>query len=192
MSQCIVAHDVGTGGNKAVLVDTEGNILATASQSYPVHYPRPDWAEQDPEDWWKAIVVTTRQVLEKSGVPPRDVLAMIYTTQMLGIVPMGEKGQPLRRAIIWLDGRAPEQAKRIMRKCLGPRVFAAAAGAELSGKDGLPKLLWLKENEPQVYREMSCFLDVNGFLLHRATGEMVSEWSCASAFCLDLKKKDWM
>ena len=192
MSKYIVAHDVGTGGNKAVLVDTEGNIHASAFQAYPVHYPRPDWAEQEPEDWWHAIAATTNQVLERSGVAPQDVLAMVYTTQMLGIVPMGTDGQPLRRAIIWLDGRAPEQAKRIMRKFLGPRVFAAVAGTAITGKDGLAKLLWLKETEPEIYAGMSCFLDVNGYLTYRATGNMVFEWSCASAIGFDLKKKDWL
>jgi len=192
MSKYIVAHDVGTGGNKAVLVDTEGNIHASAFQAYPVHYPRPDWAEQEPEDWWHAIAATTNQVLERSGVAPQDVLAMVYTTQMLGIVPMGTDGQPLRRAIIWLDGRAPEQAKRIMRKFLGPRVFAAVAGTAITGKDGLAKLLWLKETGPEIYAGMSCFLDVNGYLTYRATGNMVFEWSCASAIGFDLKKKDWL
>lgn len=192
MAQYIVAHDVGTGGNKAVLMDVEGNVRATAFAPYPVHYPRPDWAEQEPEDWWGAVASTTRRVVEESGVSAGDVLAMVYTTQMLGIVPMGGDGQPIRRAIIWLDGRAPEQARRLMARFLGGKVFAAVAGAELTGKDGLPKLLWLKENEPEVYNRMACFLDVNGYLTYRATGRMVFEWSCASAFCFDLKKKDWM
>ncbi len=188
----IIAHDVGTGGNKAILVDTDGNIVARAFCPYLVHYPRPDWAEQDPEDWWQAVATTTRQVMDQAGIAPREVLAMVYATQMLGIVPMGSDGRPLRPAIIWLDGRAPEQAARIMRKFLGRRIFAAIAGAEISGKDGLPKLLWLKENEPEVYYKMRCFLDVNGYLTYRATGRMVFEWSCASAFGLDLKKKDWL
>ncbi len=192
MSQYIIAHDVGTGGNKAVLTDTEGNILATAFAPYPVHYPRPDWAEQEPDDWWNAIVTTTRQVLERGGVSPKDVLAVVHTTQMLGILPIGRDGRPLRPAIIWLDGRAHEQAERLMRKFLGPGVFTLVAGAELTGKDGLPKLLWLKEKEPEVYGKMACFLDVNGYLTYRATGEQVFEWSCASAFGLDLKKKDWL
>jgi xylulokinase len=130
--------------------------------------------------------------LERSGIAPRDVLAMVYTTQMLGLVPMGADGQPMRPAIIWLDGRAPEQAERLMRKFLGRRIFALVAGAELSGKDGMPKLLWLKENEPQIYHGMACFLDVNGYLTYRATDQMVFEWSGASAFGLDLKKKDWL
>ncbi|HHS98134.1 MAG TPA: hypothetical protein ENK08_09635, partial [Chloroflexi bacterium] len=84
------------------------------------------------------------------------------------------------------------QAERMMRKFLGPKVFTLVAGAELTGKDGLPKLLWLKEKEPEVYEGMSCFLDVNGYLIYRATGKRVFEWSCASAFGLDLKKKDWL
>ena len=67
-SQYIIAHDVGTSGNKAVLVDTAGNIRASAFQAYPVHYPRPDWAEQEPEDWWNAVTATTRQVVEQSTI----------------------------------------------------------------------------------------------------------------------------
>jgi xylulokinase len=192
MTQFIVAHDVGTGGNKAVLVDTQGQVHASAFSSFPIHYPRPDWAEQDPRDWWAAVSSTTRQVLDQAGVPPHDVLSMVYTTQMLGLVPMAKDGRHLRRAIIWLDGRAPEQAQRIMRKFLGPRVFAAVAGTPISGKDGLAKLLWLKENEPQIYGGMDCFIDVNGYLTYRATGKMLFDWSSASAFALDLQKKDWM
>jgi xylulokinase len=188
----ILAHDFGTSGNKAVLVDTAGNVRATAFTPYDIHYPRPGWAEQEPEDWWRAIVSSTHQVLQTGGVAPRNILGMVYATQMLGIVPMSSTGQPLRPAIIWLDARAPEQATRIMNKFLGRRIFAVIAGAELSGKDGLAKLLWLKENEPQVYYEMKCFLDVNGYLIYRATGKQVFEWSCASAFGFDLGKKDWL
>jgi xylulokinase len=191
MPQYIVAHDAGTSGNKAILVDTQGNIQASALQTYPVHYPHPDWAEQEPEDWWNAITATTRQVMERSGVAPQDVLAMVYSTQMLGIVPMSQDGNPLRTAIIWLDGRAAEQAERIMRKFLGRRIFAAVAGAEISGKDAIAKLLWLKENEPQIYEKMSYFLDVNGYLTYRATGEMVFEWSCASGFVGYQETKTW-
>jgi len=192
MTQYIIAHDVGTGGNKAVLVDTRGKVCATAFVPYPIHYPHPDWAEQQPDHWWHAVTTTTHQVVEQASIQPRDVLCMVYTTQMLGIVPMGSDKQPLRPAIIWLDARAPDQAERIMRKFLHRRIFATIAGAEITGKDGLPKLLWLKENEPQVYQQMGCFLDVNGYLIYRATGTMAFEWSCASAFALDLKKKDWL
>ena len=88
-SQYIIVHDVGTSGNKAVLVDAEGNIHASAFRPYPIHYPHPNWAEQEPEDWWGAVTATTKQVMEQSGVAPQQVLAMVYTTQMLTFVPMG-------------------------------------------------------------------------------------------------------
>jgi len=191
MTQYIIAHDVGTSGNKAVLVDTAGNVHASVVATYPVHYPCPDWAEQDPEDWWRAVTTTTRQVLEQSGVAPSDVLAMVHTTQMLGIVPMGKEATPLRPGIIWLDARAPQQAERIMRKFGHRRIFAMVAGSEITGKDGVAKLLWLKENESHIYHGMTLFLDVNGYLTFRETGKMVCEWSCASAFGMDLKKREW-
>lgn len=192
MSPFFLAHDAGTSGNKAVLVDSNGKVHATAFLAYPTHYPHPDWAEQDPEDWWRSVVGTTRQVIEKSGVSPHEIIGITHTTQLLGIVPMhADSSIPLRPAIVWLDGRAPHQAEKIMRKFISPKVFAAIAGAELSGKDGLPKLLWLKENEPDVYNQMDCFLDVNGYLIYRATGEKVMEWSCASAVAFDAGKKEW-
>ncbi len=188
----LLAHDVGTGGNKAVLVDTDGHIRATAFAPYPIHYPCSDCVEQDPEDWWRAVASTSRQVMEQAGASPGDILCMVHTTQMLGVIPMGNDGKPLRPAIIWLDGRATRQAERIMNKFLGRRVFAALAGSELSGKDVMPKLLWLKENEPETYKAMTCFLDTNGYVTYRATGKMVFEWSCASTVGFDLPKKDWL
>ena len=192
MAKYILAHDVGTSGNKAVLVDTDGHVHGTSSEPYKVYYPRPDWAEQQPEDWWNAVTLTTRSLLEKTGVSPSDILCITHSTQMLGIVPMDPKTGPLRPAIIWLDNRACRQADQAMRKFISSRLFALIAGATLCGKDGIPKLLWLKQEEPDVYKKMSCFLDVNGYLIYRSTGNMVMEWTGASVFGLDLKKKKWL
>jgi xylulokinase len=192
MAKYIIAHDVGTSGNKAVLVDTEGHVHGKCSESYRVYYSKPDWAEQEPEDWWNAVTRTTKLLLEKTGVSPADVLCVTHCTQMLGIVPMDPKTGPLRPGIIWLDNRACNQANRVMRKFISARLFALIAGAALCGKDGIPKLLWLKEEEPDIYRKMSCFLDVNGYLIYRSTGNIVMEWTGASVFGLDLKKKQWL
>jgi len=192
VAKYIIAHDVGTSRNKAVLVDTDGHIHGKCSESYRVSRPKPDWAEQEPADWWKAVTGTTRVVLEQTGVSPADVLCITYCTQMLGIVPMGPEERPLRPAIIWLDNRAGKQAQRLMRKFINATVFALIAGAPLCGKDCIPKLLWLKEEEPDVYHRMRCFLDVGGYLIYRSTGNMVMEWTGASVFGLDLKRKKWL
>ncbi len=193
MAKYILAHDAGTGGNKAVLVEINGEVKATAFSPYTTQYPHPDWAEQNPEDWWQAVVTTTKKVIELSGVSTEEVVGITHATQLLGIVPIkGSDPAPLRPAIIWLDGRAPNEAVNLMRKFLGPRIFALASGTELTGKDGLPKLLWLKEHEPDTYNQMDCFLDVNGYLTYRSTGEKVMEWSCASAFGFDVAKKEYL
>ena len=192
MAKYIIAHDVGTSGNKAVLVDTDGTVHGKCFEPYKTYFPNPGWAEQEPLDWWKAVTRTTRLLLEQTGVSPKDVLCITYSTQMLGIIPMDLKEGVLRRAIIWLDNRAGEQAERMMRKFLGPRVFALIAGTTLCGKDGMPKLLWLKKEEPSVYNKMCCFLDVAGYLFYRSTGNMVMEWTGGSVFGIDLKKKTWL
>jgi xylulokinase len=192
MARYIVAHDVGTSGNKAVLVDTGGRVHGKCFQPYQTYFPNPGWAEQEPSDWWQAVTRTTRLLLKQTGISSKDILCITFGTQMLGIIPMDSKGEPLRRAIIWLDNRAGEQAEQLMRKFLGPRVFALIAGTTLCGKDGMPKLLWLKAEEPDIYRNMCCFLDTSGYLFYRSTGNMAMEWTGASVFGLDLKKKTWL
>ncbi|MEW6058935.1 MAG: FGGY-family carbohydrate kinase [Actinomycetota bacterium] len=188
----IVAHDVGTTGSKAVLVDTAGHVIGSSLRGYATHFPRPDWAEQDAEDWWEAVCATTRELLEATGTAPSRVSCMTFSSQLLGLVPMSSEGQVLRRPVIWLDNRARDQAKRVMRRFGGSRAFARLAGAALGGKDGIPKLVWLKEQEPDVYHGMSCFVDVNGYLIQRATGRIVMEWTGASVFGLNMKRKRWL
>ncbi|MCX5997195.1 MAG: FGGY family carbohydrate kinase [Chloroflexi bacterium] len=192
MPEYIIAHDVGTSSDKAVLVDLEGKVRGKVIQPYGTKYPRRGWAEQDPEDWWNAVVQTTRRLISDAGITPSDVLCVAFSTQMLGIVPMDEKTGALSQAIIWLDSRAEEEANWVMGKFLGPGVFSAIVGAMMSGKDCIPKLVWLKKNEPEIYNRMKCFLDVNGYLIYRCTGSMITDWSNASGFGFDLKKKTWL
>jgi xylulokinase len=120
----LIAHDVGTGGSKAVLTDLSGGILASRFEPYQTSYPRENWAEQDPEDWWKAVNLTTRGVLGESGADPGDVAGIVFSTQMIGVLPVTRDGKPLRPAIIWLDGRAQEQADKIIRRFTKPRLLA--------------------------------------------------------------------
>ena len=190
--QYIISHDVGTRGTKAILADTAGRIVHSSFEGYEVQYPRAHWAEQQPDAWWSAVTSSTRRLLGESGARPDDILCMTFSTQMLGVVPVDGEGEPLRQGIIWMDARADRQARQVMRKILGPKVFAMIVGAEATGKDVLPKMLWLKENEEQLFARTSKFLDVNGYLICRATGNMIADWSAASVTGLfDLKKKQW-
>jgi xylulokinase len=169
----IIGHDVGTGGNKGVLASIEGEIIATSFDPYPVYHPRRNWAEQDPDDWWRAVTAGTSRLLRESAIEPHKVLGIGFAGQMLGIIPVDGEGEPLRRAIIWLDGRAEEQADCFIRRLGGKRMIVRLAGAVPSGKDVVCKLAWIRQNEPQIYGDTHLFLDTTGFLVSRATGEMV-------------------
>ena len=187
----IVAHDVGTSGVKTVLTDLDGRRLATHLETYPsLRFPRPGWVEQDAEDWWRAICRGTRAVTR--DLPGGAVACLTFSTQMMTLVPLSAGGEVVRPPLSWLDGRAGDQARAVMRRFGGRRLFGRLAGATLSGKDGIPKLRWLRDREPDTWRRMACFVDTNGYLLLRATGRIAMEWSGAAAFGFDLKGKRWM
>lgn len=192
VAQYLIGHDVGTGGSKSVLVDTSGGIIASTFSPYEVSYPRAGWAEQDPDDWWRAVAGATRTLLEDGGVDPSDVTGMGFAGQMIGVVPVGENGGPLCPAIIWLDSRADEQASSMVRRMGGERVCLRVAGAVPSGKDVVCKLAWIRENEPGVYRDTAQFLDATGYLVLRATGERVMDQTGAGGTgILDNRKREW-
>jgi xylulokinase len=190
--QYLIGHDVGTSGDKAVLITTEGQVVAADVEPYPTHYPKPLHAEQDPEEMWQAVGKTTRRILDKTGVQTKDILGMSFSTQMVNAILLDKQAQPLRPAISWLDGRAVDEADMVMRKLGGPKIFAILVGVAITGKDLLPKYLWLKRNEPDLYEGAAAIVDVSGYILHRATGRLIYERSTASVTGLmNLKNKTW-
>lgn len=186
----IIAHDVGTQSNKAVLINTDGIVCGSFEQKYEIYFPRAGWAEQKPLDYWEAICITTKKIVAK--LQEKDaVLAMVFSTQAMGIIPMNNKGEVLYNNISWVDARANIQSEKIMKMFFGKRIFKKIMGVELSGKDVIPKLLWIKEQLPDVYNNTHKFLDVNGYLKFKCTDRMVSEWSGACSYGFSLKRKDW-
>ncbi len=188
----ILAYDVGTSGCKAAVVTTEGKLLSTAYLTYPTYYPQPLWAEQDPADWWQAVIDSTHQVMQASHVEPADILGMCFSTQMVNAIPVDAQGEPLGACISWLDGRAWEEAKMVMGKLGGPTIFGALIGTAITGKDLLPKYLWMKRHDPDRYNQAAAIVDASSYLLARATGLLVYEWTAASVTGMfHLKKKTW-
>lgn len=188
----IISHDIGTSSDKAILVDFNGKIIDMAVAPYNTYYPYPAWVEQKPEEYWAAVTTTTRALVKKAGIKPDEVKGMIFTTQAMGIIPVDENGIVLYPNITWVDGRAQKQADAIMNKFGGKKIFTLLAGTPIMGKDVIAKIIWLKEERPDVYNRTKCILDVNGYLKFKCTGRMVAELSGASSYGLDLKKKDWL
>ncbi|MGW8226714.1 MAG: FGGY family carbohydrate kinase, partial [Anaerolineales bacterium] len=173
----LLTYDVSSTGCKAALVTFDGHLVHTAFEDYPTYYPQPLWAEQDPEDWWRAMVHSTKRVLAVGDVESSQISGMAFCTTMTNIVVLDKDKKLMRPCIFWMDGRAGEEAQFIMRRLGGERVFTQIVGATASGKDLIPKFLWLKRNEPEIYEQGQYFLDASGYLLYRATGVMAYEWS---------------
>ncbi len=188
----IIAHDMGTSSDKAVLVDMEGRIVSTQTEPYPTYYPAPAFVEQDPDDYWRAVCEATAKLVDKTGISADDVKGVVFSTQAMGIIPIDKYGNVLHKNITWVDGRAEKQAHSIMKKLGGKKIFTLVAGTPIMGKDVVAKLIWLKEEMPNVYNDTKYFLDVNGFLKFKCTGVPVAEYSGASSYGLDLKKKKWL
>ncbi len=163
----VAAYDMGTGGVKVALIDKDFKLYGIATADYPLYTPEPDWAEQDPQDYWNAVCAVTCEVMEKSGITADDIVGMAFSTQWKGIIPVGKNGEVLHRNIAWLDGRAGKQAERLTREL----------GTPYCDKDYFAKLLWFKENHPDLYEKADCIHEVNSYLKFKITGERSSDLS---------------
>lgn len=161
--KCIAAYDFGTSGVKVALVSDNGDILGVCEKSYPLLKPQPMYVEQDPNDFWNAVCHVTKQVLAQSETEPSAVKALSFSVQAVTIIPVDKDGNTLCNAISWLDGRAEKQAEQINERC----------GAEfVRPQDHQSRLLWLKQNEPELYEKTEYFLECDGYLQYKATGIM--------------------
>ncbi len=187
----ILAHDTGTGGDKAVLTDLQGRIIHSAYQAYPVRYPRPDWAEQDPDELWRAVAETTRQVIERAGIDPAEILGVGISAQMFNLLPVDEAYKPLTPLLSWLDLRSVPQADRVLSGDT-PDLLFRHTGNIPTAKDIIPKILWLKEERPELWARTAKLLDCKEYIIHRLTGRIATDWHGASVYFLfDPHEKTW-
>ncbi|MHA1906727.1 MAG: xylulokinase [Candidatus Thorarchaeota archaeon] len=181
MTGYVLAHDVGTGGNKASIVDVYGKILASTEVVYPVLYPKPGWAEQNPDEhWWNAICTSSNLVIDKSNVNRDEIIAVTFATQMMGTIPVDKDGSPLMNAIIWLDTRAAKQNKDVISNPIKMLRMLRITGGIPSGKDIIGKIVWLKEEAPKIYEATHKFLDCKDYIVHKCTGDYVASWDTAN------------
>lgn len=166
----ILAHDLGTSGNKATLFSDEGKMITSEVFRYDCHYFNTNWAEQDPEDFWKAICVTSRNLIDKARIDPGDIAAVSFSGQMMGCLCVDKQGNPLRPSIIWADQRAQAQAAALGEQ-ISLRDFYHIAGHRNSASYGLQKLMWVRDNEPGVYAKTYKALNAKDFIVLRLTGK---------------------
>ena len=187
----LLGVDLGTSGVKTVLFDVEGRETASRSAEYPLYQPRNGWAEQDAQDWWRAVQTTIRGVLDASGVDPRAVRGVGLSGQMHGLVLLDGDGKPLRRAILWCDGRTQAECDEATQAVGAERLIEISANPALTGFTA-GKLLWVRKNEPELFARARCALLPKDYVRYRLTGELAQEISDASGTnLLDVPHRRW-
>lgn len=189
MKKYLIAHDLGTSGNKASLFSTEGELICSHTESYDVNFFGANCAEQNPEDWLDAVKVATRKIIK--GIDPHDILAVSFSSQMQACVAVDANGKKLREAIIWADMRAQKQAKELEEKIGYDRMYEIT-GHRVSASYSIEKLMWIKENEPNIYTSTHKMLLAKDYIICKMTGEFVTDYSEASGTnALDLTNLCW-
>ena len=187
----ILAHDLGTTGNKANLFDADGTLLGSAFAGYGTAYPQPNWAEQDPNDWWRAVCDTTKQLLAETGSAADAIAAVSFSGQMMGVVPVDSEGNALRSCIIWADQRAQAEADQIAQRYPANKIYQRS-GHRISPAYCAAKMLWLRNHQPEIFHQAAYFLIPKDYVVQRLTGKFVTDYSDASGTLLfDLTRHTW-
>src|SRR5918993_1331458 len=174
----LMGIDFGTGGVRVGLFDHKGSPAVFRAVEFETSHPQPGWAEQDPGEWWSCLARATRGALEESGVPADQVAGISVDATASTVVAADAKGRPLRPAIMWMDVRASDQARRI-QETGEPDVKYNGFGA-VSAELGLPKALWLKEHEPETWNGAARVGECADWVVQRLTGEAVTSVNTAS------------
>lgn len=190
MSKKIISFDLGTGGNKASLYNLDGYCLATTFVPYSTNYPHVGWHEQNPADWWNAVIESTRQLLETSGEDKENIVALGISGHSLGTVPIDKNGTLLRAATpIWSDIRSQKEVEEFFKK-VAPDVWYQTTG------NGFPaacytifKIMWYRNNEPEMYAKIHKIIGTKDYINLKLTGKINTDYSYASGTGVyDLKK----
>ncbi|MEM9667124.1 MAG: xylulokinase, partial [Bacteroidota bacterium] len=187
----LLGLDISTTATKALLIDGQGTVMAQASAAYPLSTPHPRWSEQDPTHWWTATQHAIRQVLTQTGVLAEAIQAVGLTGQMHGLVLVDATGTVLRPALLWNDGRADAECT-VIRERLGADRLVRLTGNEAFAGFTAPKLLWVRQHEPDVYAQVQQVLLPKDYVRYNLTGAYATD--CAGAggtLLLDLATRTW-
>ena len=190
MTDLLLGIDIGTTNIKAALATPAGRIVAQAQNDYPIHYPQPGWAEQDPADWWRGVVTVTRVVLAQAAVRSDQVVGIGVSGQGCAVTLIDAAGEVVRPAIIWMDSRSEPQCEQLRRCCRAE--ILQRNGKQPAPYNADPALLWLQQHEPESLASAKTSLTSTGYINFKLTGRPIENVSDASIlFAFDLAAGDW-
>ena len=184
-----IGIDLGTSASKFLLVDEVGRVLNTVTKEYPLSFPRPGWSEQDPAHWWQACLAGVPELL--AGFDAKKVAGIGVGGQMHGLVALDAAGNVLRPAILWNDGRTAAQVDYLNETVGNDKLSAWTGNIAFAGFTA-PKLLWMRQNEPDLFARIAKILLPKDYLVYRLTGVHATDYSDASGtLLLDVAHKRW-
>lgn len=190
-SRYILTVDVGTSSTKTSLWTESGLPIAHASYAYSLNRPQPLWAEIDGDIWWHAVCQTIQEVLSKGGIDPSAIAGIGVDAVGWTLVPVDQFGNPLRQAMIWLDRRAEEETSWLKSLPQAGELVSLNANP-LDAAYITPKLVWLKQNHPDVFNSAHKFLEATGFIISRFTGNFVCDYTQAYGYhFFDIGREKW-
>ena len=184
--------DVGTGGTRALVIDRQGAVVASASAEHEnFASPRPGWAEQDPRDWWRACGIAVKKALKQSGLRSDQVAWVGFSGQMHGAVMLDAGGEVVRPALLWCDQRTEKQSRELAARFGTERLIQLTCNPPLTNFT-LTKLLWVRENEPQLWSRVRYVMLPKDYVRYRLTGDRAIDQADASGtLLLDVTNRRW-
>ncbi len=184
--------DVGTGGSRAILIDENGAVVATATAEHAAFAsPEIGWAEQDPEDWWRAVVIAVREILKAENGRADEIGAIGFSGQMHGSVLLDESDNSLRPALLWCDQRTEKQCREITERIGAENLIELVSNPAITGFT-LPKLLWVRENEPEIWSKTRTVLLPKDYIRLKLSGDKASDVADSSGTLLfDVPNRKW-
>ncbi len=187
----LLGIDVSTTGAKALLIDQDGQVVFSATTPLTLQTPRPLWSEQDPREWWQGTKESIQKVIAEAGISSESVAAVGLTGQMHGLVMLNDSGEVLRPAILWNDQRTASQCDQIRSWVGRERLIQITGNDALTGFTA-PKILWVRENEPEIYAQARHILLPKDYIRYKLTGEFALDRAGGSGTILfDLKARTW-
>jgi xylulokinase len=189
MSRYLLAHDLGTSGNKATLFGLDGELVRSVTVEYGTEYSNGNWAEQNPDDWWNAVCLSSRKLLK--GLDPKEIASVCFSGQMMGCLPIDRKGRALRSHLLYCDQRSTDQ-EEVLKQRVGMEEVYRITGHRASASYGITKLMWIRDHQPGVFRETWKMVNAKDFMNYRLTGRVVTEYNDASGTnAFDLSTLTW-
>jgi xylulokinase len=177
----IISYDLGTGGLKAGLYQTDGASVGFEFYPYETYYLEADWHEQHPQDWWQAVCVSTQKLLQSNSVDPKNVMAVAASGHSLVAAPIGVQGELLLESVpIWSDRRAKEEAAEFFRQVDYEKWYLSTGNGDPAETYSVFKLMWLKKHQPEIFAKTITVLGSKDYINFRLTGQIATDYSYAS------------